>query len=140
MQTIIFIILTGTLALSCSTSFMDAGPLNCGYSAFYDARGNNGKIEIIFSRVTAEGDDPRNCGFNYIKTNVIGAEIDGIELPERMETDKFEGEKYFYAAPAGFDPRKNVITIFNKSYVSDPSSVKQTDNHVTIPLKPAKQK
>lgn len=139
MQTLILITATGILALSCSRSSSNADPADCGYSAYYDARGNNGKIEIVFSRVTAEiTNGQRNCGFGYIKTNVTRAEIDGTALPERMETDKFEGNTYFYAAPAGFDPRKNVITIFNKSYVSDPSSVKQTDNHVNIPLKPAK--
>lgn len=139
MQTLILIIAIGILTLSCSTSFLNAGSLDCGYSAYYDARGNNGKIEFIFSRVTSEiSNGKENCGFGYIKTSVTQAEIDGVALPERIEVDKFDRNTYFYAAPAGFDPRKNVITIFNKSYVSDPSSVKQTDNNVNIPLKPAK--
>ncbi|MEO8649506.1 MAG: hypothetical protein ABI539_10100, partial [Acidobacteriota bacterium] len=114
-------------------------PADCGYSAYYDARGNNGKIEIIFSQVTAEILGGKlNCGFGYVPTNVTRAEIDGTALPERIEADKFQRNSYHYAAPAGFDPRKSVITIFikDKRYVSDPTFIKQTDNNVNIPLKP----
>jgi len=122
--------------LSCATSLLntDSFSSDCGFSAYYETKEKNGEIEIIFSRITAEIlNGHQNCGFGYVKTKVDRAEIDGAVLPERVEKDV-----YLYAAPNGFDPRKNIITILtgNNRYVSDLTSVKQTDHTYIIFLKP----
>ena len=129
----ILILVFGMLNASCSTSILNAEPADCGFSAYYDTKENNGKIEIIFSRVTAEVvGGHRNCGFGYIRSKVDRAEIDGIALPERLENDV-----YFYAAPNGFDPRKNTITIQTGKdrYISDLASVKEVKTSFYISLK-----
>jgi hypothetical protein len=126
----------GVPTISCSY-ILNYGPVDCGFSAYYDTKDRDGKIELVFSRVTAEGNDPRNCGFNYIKTKVDRAEIDGTAMPERADADKFQRETYFYAAPPGFDLRKNTIKIEygGKKYVSDLTSVEQIDTSCYIKLK-----
>jgi len=126
----------GVLTVSCSTSLVNADSGDCGYSAFYDTKEHNGKIEIVFSMIMAEVlNGHKNCGFGFLRTKVDRAEIDGVALPERQEKDV-----HFYAAPTGFDPRKHVISIHvgKDRYVSDPTSVKQTDTNFNIFLKPAK--
>lgn len=110
---------------------------DCGYSAFYKTKDMGDKAEFVFSQITAETvGGHRDCGFQFIRTKVDRAEIDGIELPERSEPDKYVGNYYFYAVPAGFDPRKTAIMIQKdgKRYRSDFASVKQTDFNVNVKL------
>ena len=127
----------GVLTISCSYIWK-SGPVDCGFSAYYDTKDKDGKIELVFSRVTAEGNDPRNCGFNYIRTKVDRGEINGTAMPYRAEADKFQNETYLYEAPAGFDLRKDVIKIEygGRKYVSDLTSVDQIDTSHYIKLKP----
>ncbi len=130
------ILVVGISSLSCST-WVNSDWGDCGYSAFYKTEMNGSSAEVVFSEITAEGvGGHRNCGFQYIKTNVDRAEIDGKELPERVEPGKHARNNYFYGLPAGFDPRKTTITIQKngKRYRSDLASVKQTDLSVNVKL------
>jgi len=132
------VVLGSILSISCST-WVNSDWGDCGYSAYYKTEENGGKPEIVFSQITAETlGGHRNCGFQYIKTKVDRAEIDGIELPERAEPDKYAGNYYFYAANPGFDPRKTAITIHQngKRYRSDLASVKQTGFNANVKLEP----
>jgi hypothetical protein len=132
---VIPIVASAVLVVSCSKN-----PPDCGYSAYYDTKDKNGKIEIMFSLVTAEGNDPRNCGFEYIPTRVARAEIDGNSMPERVESDKFDYRKYYlYLAPPGFDMQRDVITIHfgDTRYVSDPATFKKIDSKYYVKLKRA---
>jgi hypothetical protein len=133
---ILFRILVGMLACSCSSSMLNSGPPDCGYSAYYDSKDSTGKIEILFSLITAEGNEARNCGFNYIKTKVDQAEVNGTMMPERSETDQFKQNTYFYSAPTGFDMQRDVITIrvSQKRYASDLATFQKigTSNHVKL--------
>jgi hypothetical protein len=115
---------------------LNSGPPDCGYSAYYDSKDSTGKIEILFSLITAEGNEARNCGFNYIKTKVDQAEVNGTMMPERSETDQFKQNTYFYSAPTGFDMQRDVITIrvSQKRYASDLATFQKigTSNHVKL--------
>jgi hypothetical protein len=135
---IFFSILAGMRACSCS-SMPNSGPPDCGYSAYYNSKDGDGKIEILFSLITAEGNEARNCGFNYIKTKVDQAEVNGTMMHERSETDQFEQNTYFYSAPAGFHMQRDVITIqvSQKRYLSDLSTFQTIGTSYYVKLKRA---
>ena len=128
---------TLVLSMSCST-WVKSDWGDCGYSAFYEVKGNGENSELVFSQVTAETvGGHRNCGFQYIRSKVDRAEIEGAALPERAETDKFERNTYYYAAPAGFDAGKTPITIHvgGNRYRSDLASVDRIDKNVYVKLR-----
>jgi hypothetical protein len=133
---ILFSILAGMLACSCS-SMPNSGPPDCGYSAYYDSKDRDGKTEILFSLITAEGNEARNCGFNYIKTKVDQAEVNGTVMHERSETDQLKQNMFFYSAPAGFDMQRDMITIrvSQKRYASDLATFQKIGTSYHVKLK-----
>ncbi|MEO8650352.1 MAG: hypothetical protein ABI539_14400 [Acidobacteriota bacterium] len=135
---ILMAVLAGAASLACSTIRSAMGPGDCGYSAFAARTDESGRVELGFSQITAETvDGHTDCGFQYIRTKVDRAEIDGTVLPERAETDQFKRNTYFYATPAGFDPQKTAITIQtgNKRYSSELSKVQRSDKGFWVNLK-----
>ena len=133
------IVLAGLLSLACfDIPFMSDE--DCGYSAYYAVPKDGGGPEIKFTTVEAEVlNGERNCGFRYLPTRVGKAQLRGKEMRERKgEKNHYGSDDYFYAAPADFDPKVDIVSIEMKGqmYYSQPKAVNIVGHTVYFKLKP----
>ena len=139
-------VFVAVFSTSCGYFF---GSGDCGYEARLKKTDGANNVEIRIHRVTAETvGSVTSCGYSYIHTRAK-VEIDGAALPEHIGPNRMsetyvnrndqDGVDYYYEAPAGFDPRKDIIRIENKDgykYTSRPETIKEwSAASMTVALK-----
>ncbi len=145
--TILFVIFA--IAFSNSCEFV-TGAGGCGYQARFRKPDGVNSTEIRIQRIVAETvGGHTSCGYAYVWTKVAKMEIAGVTVPERIGKERVPetyvnysdqgGVDYFYEAPVGFDPRKDIIqieTVDGSRYTSRPETIegRPTDS-ITIALK-----
>ncbi len=145
-QMFLLVMLSMVFSTSCGNIF---GSGDCGYEARLKKTDGANSVEIRILRVTAETvGSVTSCGYSYIQTRAK-VEISGTSLPEGTGHNRLsqthvyrndqDGVDYYYEAPAGFDPRKDIIRIRNKDgykYTSRPETIKEwSAASTTIALK-----
>jgi hypothetical protein len=121
------------LFTSCSYLPLQSGSKDCGFTASFTLPKQGEGPLILFSRVLAEElNGQTNCGFASVPTKVDKASVDGKEL--RVVTI---GEDVVYAAPAGFDPTTQAISIEadGRSYFTNQNEVRRDGNRYLIGLR-----
>ena len=133
MKFFIRLLVAGMVAFTVAcTNFPFLGE-GCGCSAYYQIP-EAGEIHIQFREVLSETvSGHTDCGYKDVPIQVKSARIGELELKEIKQKDG----GYLYAAPADFDPKRDVVSIEAKgsTFVSRTDSVTQIDNSIWFKLK-----